>query len=88
MASIRKSFENYVTFGDGPTDAVMVNNDDWLSELQYIPFLRDVGQHFSVNRMLSFDSVKLRIPRARSASKRAFRCSGSTFHHRPEASLH
>jgi tyrosyl-tRNA synthetase len=63
MASIRKSFENYVSFGDGPTDAVMVNNDDWLSELQYIPFLRDVGRHFSVNRMLSMDSVKLRLDR-------------------------
>jgi tyrosyl-tRNA synthetase len=63
MASIRKSFENYVTFGDGPTDAVMVNNDDWLSELMYIPFLRDVGRHFSVNRMLSMDSVKLRLER-------------------------
>ena len=63
MASIRKSFENYVTFGDGETDAVMVNNDDWLSELMYIPFLRDVGRHFSVNRMLSMDSVKLRLDR-------------------------
>lgn len=63
MASIRKSFENYITFGDGPTDAIMVNNDDWLSELQYIPFLRDVGRHFSVNRMLSMDSVKLRLDR-------------------------
>jgi tyrosyl-tRNA synthetase len=63
MASIRKSFENYVTFGDGPSDAVMVNNDDWLSELMYIPFLRDVGRHFSVNRMLSMDSVKLRLDR-------------------------
>ncbi len=62
-ASIRRSFENYVTFGDGPTDAVMVNNDDWLSELMYIPFLRDVGRHFSVNRMLSMDSVKLRLDR-------------------------
>ncbi len=63
MASIRKSFENYITFGDGPSDAVMVNNDDWLSELQYIPFLRDIGRHFSVNRMLSMDSVKLRLDR-------------------------
>ena len=63
MASIRKSFENYLTFGDGPTDAVMVNNDEWLSTLAYIPFLRDFGRHFSVNRMLSMDSVKLRLER-------------------------
>jgi tyrosyl-tRNA synthetase len=63
MASIRMSFENYLTFGDGPTDAVMVNNDDWLSTLAYIPFLRDFGRHFSVNRMLSMDSVKLRLER-------------------------
>jgi len=63
MTSIRKSFESYVTFGEGATDAVMVNNDEWLSELMYIPFLRDVGRHFSVNRMLSMDSVKLRLDR-------------------------
>ncbi len=63
MASIRASFENYLTFGDGPTDAVMVNNDEWLSTLAYIPFLRDFGRHFSVNRMLSMDSVKLRLER-------------------------
>ena len=63
MASIRASFENYLTFGDGPNDAVMVNNDEWLSTLAYIPFLRDFGRHFSVNRMLSMDSVKLRLER-------------------------
>jgi tyrosyl-tRNA synthetase len=63
MASIRRIFERFLTFGDGPTDAVMVNNDDWLSGLSYIPFLRDVGRHFSINRMLSFDSVKLRLDR-------------------------
>ncbi|WP_439546357.1 tyrosine--tRNA ligase [Sandarakinorhabdus sp.] len=63
MASIRRIFERFLTFGDGPTDAVMVNNDDWLSGLAYIPFLRDVGRHFSINRMLSFDSVKLRLDR-------------------------
>ncbi len=63
MASIRRIFERFLTFGDGPTDAVMVNNDDWLSGLAYIPFLRDIGRHFSVNRMLSFDSVKLRLER-------------------------
>ncbi len=63
MASIRRIFERFLSFGDGPTDAVMVNNDDWLSGLAYIPFLRDIGRHFSVNRMLSFDSVKLRLDR-------------------------
>jgi len=63
MASIRRIFERFLTFGDGPTDAVMVNNDDWLSGLAYIPFLRDVGRHFSINRMLSFDSVRTRLER-------------------------
>ena len=61
--SIRKVFSRYLAFGDGLTDAVMVDNDDWLSELLYIPFLRDVGRHFSVNRMLSMDSVKSRLER-------------------------
>ncbi len=60
---IRKVFEKYLTFGDGPTDAVMCDNDEWLSGLQYIPFLRKYGRHFSVNRMLSFDSVRLRLER-------------------------
>ncbi|WP_310497762.1 tyrosine--tRNA ligase [Sandarakinorhabdus sp.] len=63
MASIRRIFERFLTFGDGPTDAIMVNNDDWLSKLAYVPFLRDIGRHFSINRMLSFDSVKLRLDR-------------------------
>ena len=63
IASIRRVFENFLTFGDGPTDAVMVNNDDWLSHLEYIPFLREVGRHFTINRMLTFDSVKLRLDR-------------------------
>ncbi len=63
MASIKASFARFLTFGDGPTDAVMVNNNDWLDGLQYISFLRDYGRHFSVNRMLSFDSVKLRLER-------------------------
>jgi tyrosyl-tRNA synthetase len=63
MAGIRKVFTNYLTFGDGPTDAVMVNNADWLDELRYIPLLREVGRHFTVNRMLSFDSVKQRLDR-------------------------
>jgi len=63
IASIRRNFEPFLTFGDGPTDAVMVNNADWLDSLEYIPFLRDVGPHFTINRMLTFDSVRLRLDR-------------------------
>ena len=63
MDGIKQVFQKFLTFGDGTTDAVMVNNDDWLKNLQYIDFLRDCGRHFSVNRMLSFDSVKLRLER-------------------------
>jgi tyrosyl-tRNA synthetase len=63
IASIRRCFERFLTFGEGPTDAIMVNNDDWLGGLDYIPFLRDVGPHFTVNRMLTFDSVRLRLDR-------------------------
>ncbi|PSJ64002.1 tyrosine--tRNA ligase [Pseudaminobacter soli (ex Li et al. 2025)] len=66
--SIKKVFSNYLNFGDGPRDALMVNNADWLRPLNYLEFLRDVGQHFSVNRMLSFDSVKLRLDREHSLS--------------------
>ena len=68
IASIRTVFERFLTFGDGPTDAIMVDNADWLDALEYIPFLREVGQHFSVNRMLSFDSVRLRLEREQSLS--------------------
>lgn len=68
IASIKTVFENFLTFGDGPTDAMMVDNADWLDALEYLPFLRDYGQHFSVNRMLSFDSVKLRLDREQSLS--------------------
>ena len=68
VASIRRIFERFLTFGDGPTDAAMVDNAEWLDRLEYIPFLREVGQHFSVNRMLSFDSVKLRLDREQSLS--------------------
>ncbi|KQN26445.1 tyrosine--tRNA ligase [Sphingomonas sp. Leaf33] len=68
IAGIQRIFERFLTFGDGPSDAVMVNNADWLDRLEYIPFLREVGQHFSVNRMLSFDSVKLRLDREQSLS--------------------
>ena len=63
IASIRRCFERFLTFGDGPTDAILVNNDDWLGRLEYIPFLRDVGRHFTINRMLTFDSVRLRLDR-------------------------
>jgi tyrosyl-tRNA synthetase len=68
IASIRRVFERFLTFGDGPTDAVLLDNAEWLDKLEYIPFLREIGQHFSVNRMLSFDSVKLRMEREQSLS--------------------
>ena len=63
IASIRKVFEHYLTFGDGPTDAIIVDNDEWLSKLGYLELLRTVGPHFTVNRMMTFDSVKLRLDR-------------------------
>lgn len=63
MASIRRVFGRFLSFGDGPTDAFIVNNNDWLSQLNYIEFLRDYGRHFSVNRMLAMDSVRLRLER-------------------------
>jgi tyrosyl-tRNA synthetase len=63
LRGIRAIFARFLSFGDGPGDAVMANNADWLNALNYIDFLREVGRHFSVNRMLSFDSVKLRIER-------------------------
>jgi tyrosyl-tRNA synthetase len=63
MAGIRRCFDPFLHFGDGPADAIMANNDDWLSQLGYIPLLRDVGTHFTVNRMLSFDTVRIRLER-------------------------
>ena len=63
IASIRQIFERFLTFGDGPTDAVMVNNQDWLGKLGYIELLQEVGTHFTINRMLTFDSVRLRLER-------------------------
>ena len=63
IAGIREIFGHFLRFDDSPTGAVMANNDDWLSNLQYIPFLRDIGRHFSINRMLTMDSVKLRLER-------------------------
>ncbi|MGB4100998.1 MAG: tyrosine--tRNA ligase [Alphaproteobacteria bacterium] len=63
IASIKETFKNFLRFDDSPTGAVMVNNDDWLSGLEYIPFLRDIGRHFTVNRMLTMDSVRMRLER-------------------------
>jgi tyrosyl-tRNA synthetase len=67
-AGIRKVFTPFLQFGDGPTDAVMLDNAAWLDELKYIPFLRDFGRHFSVNRMLTLDSVRIRLEREQSLS--------------------
>ena len=63
MAGIRRCFAPYLAFGERASDAIMVNNDDWLSALGYIPLLREVGVHFTINRMLTFDSVRLRLDR-------------------------
>ena len=63
IAGIRKVFEKFLSFGDGKTDAAMVNNADWLEKLNYIEFLRDYGTHFTINRMMAFDSVKTRLER-------------------------
>jgi tyrosyl-tRNA synthetase len=63
IAGIRRVFEHFMTFGDGPADAVMMNNAEWLDGLRYIDFLREVGRHFTINRMLTFESVKLRLDR-------------------------
>jgi tyrosyl-tRNA synthetase len=68
LRGIRAVFEKFLTFGDGPGTAVMANNADWLNTLNYVDFLRDVGRHFSVNRMLAFDSVKLRLERQQELS--------------------
>ena len=67
-ASIAAVFARYVTYGDGPTDALIPNNADWLDELRYVPFLRDIGRHFTINRMLGFESVKSRLDREQSLS--------------------
>jgi tyrosyl-tRNA synthetase len=68
LKGIRAIFSKFLKFGGGPGDAVMANNADWLNTLNYIDFLRDVGRHFSVNRMLAFDSVKLRLDRQQELS--------------------
>src|SRR6185312_8929017 len=61
--SILRIFERFLSFGSGPSDAIMVDNAEWLDRLEYVPFLRDIGRHFSINRMLTMDSVKLRLDR-------------------------
>jgi tyrosyl-tRNA synthetase len=63
LASIKGTFRKFLSFGDGPTDALMVNNADWLEQLGYVEFLREYGVHFTINRMLAFDSVRLRLER-------------------------
>ena len=68
LKSIRKTFDRFLQFGDGKRDAIMANNAEWLNALNYIDFLRDVGRHFSINRMLAFDSVKLRLERQQELS--------------------
>jgi|TARA_B110000238_G_C16131885_1_gene441844 tyrosyl-tRNA synthetase len=68
IAGIKKVFSAYLEYGDGPTDAIMINNAEWLDELNYLDFLRDIGRHFSINRMLSFESVKSRLDREQSLS--------------------
>tara|TARA_R110002126_G_C10490973_1_gene504620 strand:- start:9609 stop:10862 length:1254 start_codon:yes stop_codon:yes gene_type:complete len=68
LEGIKRCFAKYLQFGDGPGDALMANNADWLMDINYVTFLRDVGRHFSVNRMLTFDSVKMRLEREQSLS--------------------
>ena len=65
---MKQVFAKYLTYGDGATDAIMLNNAEWLDQLNYLDFLRDIGRHFSVNRMLSFESVKSRLDREQSLS--------------------
>ena len=68
ISGIKKVFSAYLTYGDGPSDAQMINNAEWLDGLNYLDFLRDIGRHFSINRMLSFESVKSRLDREQSLS--------------------
>jgi tyrosyl-tRNA synthetase len=68
IAGLRQVFARYLAYGPGPTDAIMLNNAEWLDGLNYLDFLRDIGRHFSVNRMLSFESVKSRLDREQSLS--------------------
>lgn len=87
MDGIKQVFSKFITFGDGATDAVMVNNDDWLSGLKYLEFLRDFGRHFSINRMMTMDSVKLRLEREQPLSFLEFNymiLQGFDFYHLAE----
>jgi tyrosyl-tRNA synthetase len=68
LQGMQKVFARYLDYGDGDTDALMLNNAEWLDTLNYLEFLRDIGRHFSVNRMLSFESVKSRLDREQSLS--------------------
>ncbi len=68
IAGIKQVFSAYLTYGDAPSDALMINNAEWLDDLNYLDFLRDIGRHFSINRMLSFESVKSRLDREQSLS--------------------
>jgi tyrosyl-tRNA synthetase len=68
IAGIRRVFDRYLTCGNGPTDAILVDNAAWLDELAYVPFLREIGRHFTVNRMLSYESVRLRLEREQALS--------------------
>ncbi|WP_407473692.1 tyrosine--tRNA ligase [Sulfitobacter sp. PM12] len=68
IAGMQQVFEKYLSYGDGASDAIMLNNAEWLDNLNYLEFLRDIGRHFSVNRMLSFESVKSRLDREQSLS--------------------
>src|SRR3546814_6477765 len=70
IASIKRIFEQFLSFGDGPTDAVMLDNAEWLDRLEYNTFLREIGQHFHINRMLRFASVRLRLEREQSDRQR------------------
>ena len=68
ISGIKQVFSAYLTYGDGPSDAMMINNAEWLDGLNYLEFLRDIGRHFSINRMLAFESVKSRLDREQSLS--------------------
>ncbi|WP_372840623.1 tyrosine--tRNA ligase [Phaeovulum sp.] len=68
IAGMQRVFARYLSYGEGATDAIMLNNAEWLDQLNYLDFLRDIGRHFSVNRMLSFESVKTRLDREQSLS--------------------
>ena len=68
LEGIKKTLAKFLTFGHGETDALLINNADWLDDLQYIPFLREIGRHFTINRMLTFESVKTRLARSQPLS--------------------